>query len=169
MSGTLGSFYSSNFTNSTRTKLRSFGGRTLVVDKRMQRLLINNAQVTRHDFQASNGVLHFIDRLLVPHSSQTLRSTPDKPEERVHYNLDAMDLLQDFPMVSVFLDLLERSPLVSSLREESNFTMFIPTDRAFDKAIDRLSQLRDPHNPIALRQFLEYHVVPRLTAPLALD
>jgi uncharacterized surface protein with fasciclin (FAS1) repeats len=40
---------------------------------------VNNAKVTQADIQASNGVIHAIDKVILPQDSQSQSETPPKP------------------------------------------------------------------------------------------
>jgi uncharacterized surface protein with fasciclin (FAS1) repeats len=56
---------------------------------------------------------------------------------------------------------LEAAGLVETLRGEGPFTVFAPTDRAFEGVgSDTLNSLLQPENRDKLRQVLTYHVVP---------
>lgn len=74
-----------------------------------------------------------------------------------------MDLIEDLPGIGTFRDLLGRvGGLEWELRKGSGYTLFIPTDAAFEKIVPTgLALLRDPGNRSLLRRRLLYHIVDR--------
>ena len=104
---------------------------------------LNEAMVTRVDGGASNGVIHVIDRMLVPPGV-----------------LNVVQMAQTNPTFSVLVEAVVAADLAGTLSGTGPFTVFAPTDAAFVAALGELgttkeSLLADP----ALASILTYHVV----------
>merc|ERR1712166_1710095 len=112
-------------------------------------LKVNDALVIFVDLEASNGVVHVIDHVLMP---------PAKPEQQ-----NIFDRLVSIPELSTFVELYSASlgnALYGYLNGPGPMTVLVPTNEAFAKlpkaTLDRLS---DPKNIGELQNILEYHVV----------
>ncbi len=104
---------------------------------------LNQATVTRADVGASNGVIHVIDRVLVPPGV-----------------LNVVQMAQTNPTFSVLVEAVVAADLAGTLSGTGPFTVFAPTDAAFVAALGELGTtkealLADP----ALAGILTYHVV----------
>ncbi len=112
---------------------------TIQIDE--ENVFINNALVTAADIQASNGVVHVIDAVLIPEATTVFDAVA---ASEVHETLQAA---------------LEASGLDETLSSAGAFTLFAPTDEAFDNlpegVLDDL--LADPEG--ALTEILLYHTV----------
>ncbi len=104
-------------------------------------VFINDAQVTTADIVADNGVVHVIDAVLIPEPATVVDIIVDSP---IHNTLETAVLA---------------AGLETTLSEAGPFTVFAPTDAAFDALpaaiIDAL--LSDPQG--ALTDVLTYHVI----------
>ena len=102
---------------------------------------INDANVIIPDVEASNGVIHVIDSVLLP------------PEA------DLVDTAVGAGSFETLVTAVQEAGLVETLKGEGPFTVFAPTDEAFaalpDGTLDSLLQ-----NPDQLASVLTYHVVP---------
>jgi len=112
-------------------------------------LKVNDALVIFVDLEASNGVVHVIDHVLMP---------PAKPKQQ-----NIFDRLVSIPELSTFVELYSASlgnALYGYLNGPGPMTVLVPTNEAFAKlpkaTLDRLS---DPKNIGELQNILEYHVV----------
>jgi transforming growth factor-beta-induced protein len=106
---------------------------------------VGGAQVTITDIEASNGVIHVIDSVILP------------PGDIVATAVDAGSF-------TTLAAALEAAGLVEALQAEGPFTVFAPTDEAFANLPEGTleSLLADPEQ---LQQILLYHVAEgRLTA-----
>ncbi len=103
---------------------------------------IGGARVLQSDVLASNGVIHVIDRVLLPTAPRTI-----------------VDVARAAGRFETLLEALEATGLDEALGGEGPFTVFAPTDDAFaalpEGALDAL--LADPAK---LARVLKYHVVP---------
>jgi uncharacterized surface protein with fasciclin (FAS1) repeats len=113
-------------------------------------VMINDALVTIADIQASNGVVHVIDAVLVPPTNTVL------------------DIIQGSSVHTTLATAINLAGLESTLQGDGPFTVFAPTDAAFEALPDGVldALLMDPEG--ALRDVLLYHVVAgtRLAASL---
>ncbi|WP_084817582.1 fasciclin domain-containing protein [Formosa agariphila] len=116
----------------------------------------NPATVTTADIDASNGVIHIIDKILLPQ--------------------EILDMLNEQTLVEIVvgnddLSILEaaviKTDLVDTLNSEGPFTVFAPTNDAFVALLDALGEDYnslddfDTADEIALlKNILLYHVIP---------
>lgn len=132
------------------TTINAANGDPLAISLDGVRLFINTSEVVITDIQAVNGVVHVIDMVLTP---------PAAPSE----DAPALNLVETAVEAGSFTTLaaaLQATDLISVLADESaSFTVFAPTDAAFDalgqETINAL--LADPDT---LRDILLYHVLP---------
>ena len=102
---------------------------------------VGAATVTTADVQASNGVIHIIDTVLIPPVDipATAQTTG------IHDSLVAAVIQAD---------------LLATLQGTGPFTLFAPTDQAFADAGIDLAALDNPTGKETLSDILLYHVVP---------
>ena len=105
--------------------------------------MVNDANVTLTDVITSNGLIHVIDKVLMPTDSP--RDIPRTAQcTGVHDSLVAGVI---------------QAELLSTLQGPGPFTVFAPTDQAFiDAGID-LASLDTPEGKATLSDILLYHVV----------
>ena len=105
--------------------------------------VLTSAAVTTPDVPASNGVIHVIDKVLVPPGVLTL-----------------VQMAQVNPSFSVLVDAVVTANLAATLGGAGPLTVFAPTDDAFAAALGELGVTRDQllADP-ALPDILRYHVV----------
>lgn len=110
-------------------------------------IMVNNAEVTTADVGATNGVVHVINRVLVP---------PNFPLSL--YPEDIVELAEGQPDLSTLVQALVVGKLTETLSGAGPFTVFAPTNEAFAKipAAD-LQKLLE--NRQELDAILEYHVL----------
>jgi len=105
-------------------------------------VLIQDATVTSPDVLASNGVIHVIDKVLMPPAD--LKDIPTIASETgVHTALVAA---------------LSQAGLVEVLQADGPFTVFAPTDQAFTDAGIDLASFNDDESNATLADILTYHV-----------
>jgi uncharacterized surface protein with fasciclin (FAS1) repeats len=124
-------------------------------------LRVNDAAVIAADIFASNGVIHVLDRVILP-PSMTAQPSPAPAVA------DIVDTAAAAGSFSTLATALEAAGLVDTLKGPGPFTVFAPTDEAFaNLAAGTLEGLLA--DPDALRAVLTYHVVAgRVTAADAL-
>lgn len=132
---------------------------------------INGANIVATDIEASNGVIHVIDAVLLPPAAEAAdaamdaEATPaptEEPAEEAAEMGEMADIVDTAVAAGNFTTLVaavQAAGLVDTLKGEGPFTVFAPTDEAFaalpEGAIDSL--LADPTG--ALTDILLYHVV----------
>jgi transforming growth factor-beta-induced protein len=125
-------------------------GEDIVVDL-SNGVVINESNVVAADIEATNGVIHVIDTVLVPESFVL---TPE-PE------MDIVDIALGNDDFSMLVSLLQQADLVGVLQGEGPFTVFAPTNQAFENLLEALdisaSELMAQPD---LAKVLLYHVVP---------
>lgn len=103
---------------------------------------INDAQVVKADILCSNGVIHVIDTVLLPKG-------------------DIVETAIGAGKFETLAAALKAAGLVETLKGKGPFTVFAPTDEAFQKLpAGTLDSLLLPENKGKLTAILTYHVVP---------
>jgi len=129
----------------------TLSGETIKVDL-TNGVKINASGVTTADVLATNGVIHIIDTVLVP-STFVLNAEPEVPATVV-------DIALSNPDFSMLVSLLQKADLVGALQGEGPFTVFAPTNTAFEKLLVALNiSASDLMNQPDLAKVLLYHVV----------
>ena len=113
------------------------------------RVFIGDGLVTTANVLATNGVVHIIDRVLIPPPP-----SPPRPTQSI------VAIASAAPNLFILVRLLGASGLVPTLEGDGPFTVFAPTNDAFEGLPDgTLEFLLDPENIGALVDVLTYHVV----------
>ena len=105
---------------------------------------VNNSLIVLTDLQTSNGVIHVIDTVLKP-DFEALPKT-------------LVELLASNPQFSTLVTAVDAAGLVPVLNGFGPFTIFAPTNRAFDKLPPGTLQSLLADIP-ALTEILTYHVL----------
>ena len=115
-------------------------GQNITVTINQQGVFINNAQVTVADLEGSNGVVHVLDAVLIP-------------------ALTVYDVIQNSPVHTILGTAIDVAGLDGALQSEGPFTVFAPTDDAFDALPAGVLEalLADPSG--LLTKVLTYHAV----------
>lgn len=120
-------------------------GEKVAIKTDMDKVYINDAQVILTDIEASNGVIHVIDSVILPGQTAAL---------------DIVDTAVADGRFTTLAAALEAGGLIETLKGEGPFTVFAPTDEAFAKLpAGTLDTLLDPANQDQLVDILTYHVV----------
>ena len=106
-------------------------------------VMIEGATVTTADVTASNGVIHIIDTVLIP------------PQDLV----DIPAIAQSTGVHTALVSALTQAGLVSTLQGDGPFTVFAPTDAAFQAAGIDLNEIDTPEENQSLVDLLTYHVL----------
>lgn len=144
------------------TSLTTLQGEEVSVDADGEFLYLNEGTlVSLADIEASNGVIHVVDSVLLPPSMQVTAEAdvaPDVSEEAMDPTLSIAEIAAENGNFSVLLAALDAAGLAETLAGEGAFTVFAPTDDAFaalpDGTVEAL--LEDPEG--ALTDILLYHV-----------
>jgi transforming growth factor-beta-induced protein len=124
----------------------SLQGEPIAIKVEGGKVMVNDANVVTTDIEASNGVIHVIDSVILPPSASA-----EAPKDIVDTAIGAGSF-------KTLAAALEAAGLVEALKGEGPFTVFAPTDEAFAAlpagTVEGL--LKDPE---ALKAILLYHVV----------
>jgi uncharacterized surface protein with fasciclin (FAS1) repeats len=120
-------------------KVDSVGAGLVITDGRNR-----SATITATDVQAGNGVVHVIDRVLLP-ADKTLVQTA-----------------QALPQFSILVEAVVAADLAGALSGTGPFTVFAPTNDAFAALLAELGISKDAllADTALLTRVLTYHVVP---------
>jgi uncharacterized surface protein with fasciclin (FAS1) repeats len=105
---------------------------TITVDG--ETVMVNDAQVIITDIEASNGVIHVIDSVLLPPTDESAEAMEEDSEEMTDdsaMDQDIVDLAIADGRFTTLVAAVEAAGLVDTLKGEGPFTVFAPTDDAF--------------------------------------
>lgn len=108
-------------------------------------VFVNDAQVTITDVEADNGIIHVIDAVLLPEEEQP-------PAKNI------VEIAAGNPDFSTLVAALEAAGLDTALAGAGPFTVFAPTNAAFDALPEGTIEALLADIP-ALTRVLQYHVV----------
>ncbi len=112
--------------------------------------LFSEAQVVARDIRASNGVIHAVDEVLL--------SIPGLiPEDSAQESI--VDIVAEDPRFSTLAELLQQTGLTNALSEDGPFTVFAPTNAAFEELFAALDSQQISISQEQLTGLLLYHVV----------
>lgn len=124
------------------TEAATVNGQKINIRRNNGRLVINDSIVTVTDIECSNGVIHVIDKVLMPESS----TIPEVAAAAGQF--------------STLLAAVTEAELAETLSQPGPFTVFAPTDEAFAKLpAGTVESLLKPENRKQLVSILTYHVV----------
>lgn len=123
---------------------KTVNGQACVIKASAGKVMIDDATVIKTDIACSNGIIHVIDRVILP------------PELN-----DIVDTAVEAGSFKTLAAALKAADLIETLKGEGPFTVFAPTDAAFAKLPKgTLDDLLKPENKKNLQSILTYHVVP---------
>jgi uncharacterized surface protein with fasciclin (FAS1) repeats len=135
------------------TSAKTAEGRSLGIKVVNGSVFVDGAQVTTPDVEATNGVIHVIDSVLIPKEATA-------PKTIVQTAVAAGSF-------KTLASLLKKAGLVGTLQGKGPFTVFAPTDAAFAR-VPKSTLAALAKNKAKLRAVLLYHVVKgRVTAAQA--
>lgn len=103
---------------------------------------VDNARIIATDIDASNGVIHVIDSVIMPQSK------------------NLVEIATNDGRFGILAKAIEAAGLVDAVTGDAPLTVFAPTDAAFKKLpAGTLEQLLKPENRETLVKILTYHVV----------
>jgi transforming growth factor-beta-induced protein len=134
-------------------KVATVEGNTVAVQVTKQGVKVNNVNVVKADIAAGNGVVHVIDRVLLPPNLALTPPAAAQPGTIV-------DIAVGNPAFSTLVTAVKAAGLVETLSGKGPFTLFAPTNEAF-AALPKgtLEKLLKPENRTLLQKVLTYHVV----------
>ena len=133
-------------------KVKTVQGESIALSLKGGKIVLNGtARVVIPDVKASNGVIHAIDAVLVPPSL----SQPPAPTQSI------VQIATGNPDFSTLVSLVQKAGLVEAISAPGPFTVFAPTNEAFEKLAKAApatyaAVLADP---ALLAKVLTYHVV----------
>lgn len=120
---------------------------------------VNDAAIVGAPISAQNGLIYTLDKVLVP-PTITLLALQEKAPLANAVLPNLLQLAEAEGNLSTFLDGLRAAGLIGMLEQEGAYTLFVPTDRAFEQLVEvapgQLLKLLD-EDPAP---FLKYHIVP---------
>ena len=122
--------------------LTTLDGSKLAVSISNGKVMVGDANVTVKDVEATNGVVHLIDKVLMP----------AKPKTK-----DIVDIASE--STKTLAAAVAAAGLVETLKGKGPFTVFAPTDAAFAAIQKDVDMLLKPQNKAQLASILTYHVV----------
>ena len=108
-------------------------------------VMINDANVTDRDVAASNGIIHIIDKVLLPPAEDPALE-------------DISGVAAGTGVHDSLVAALTHAGLVATLQGDGPFTVFAPTDEAFAEAGIDLSTFDNDEANATLTDILTYHV-----------
>jgi transforming growth factor-beta-induced protein len=132
-------------------QVATVAGSAVAVKVQNGKVSVNNANVINADVDATNGVIHVIDRVLLPPELMAARPTQAGT---------IVEIAASNPSFSTLVTAVKAAGLAETLSSKGPFTLFAPTDEAF-AALPKgtLEKLLKPENRNLLRKVLTYHVV----------
>ena len=124
-----------------------------------QVMLNDSATVIITDIEASNGIIHVIDAVILPPSIVEAAVEEQMAEEEMMDAKSIVEIAIEDGRFTTLVVALEAAGLVETLSGEGQFTVFAPVDDAFAALPEGTveSLLEDPQG--ALTNVLLYHVV----------
>jgi len=120
----------------------TLNGQRVNVRVKSKKVHVDDAQVIKADIAASNGVIHVIDRVILPSSDDIVATAAEAGSFKT------------------LATALKTAGLVEALQGKGPFTVFAPTDKAFAKLPKgTVETLLKPENRAKLQAVLKYHVV----------
>merc|ERR1712072_1538774 len=127
-------------------KVKTLEGQDVEIRKIFDDVFVNKAKVITADVDASNGVVHVIDTVLIPPSAASSKNIAQ--------------LAAATPDLSTLVTALKAGNLITALSGTGPFTVFAPTNESFAKLPKAaLNHLLDPKNIKELDAVLEYLVI----------
>jgi transforming growth factor-beta-induced protein len=120
--------------------------------------MVGGANVTATDIEASNGVIHVVDAVILPPADDAMMDDGAMMDEPMA-EMDIVDTAIAAGSFNTLAQLLTDAGLVETLKGEGPFTVFAPTDDAFAAVpAETLAALAADTDQLV--KVLTYHVVP---------
>lgn len=133
-------------------KVKTVQGERIALSLKGGKIVLNgSAKVVAADVKASNGIIHVIDQVIVPPSLLA----PPAPTKTI------VEIAVGNPQFSTLVSLVQKAGLVSVLSGPGPFTVFAPTNEAFDKLKAAAPATFDAvvNDPKLLTKVLTYHAL----------
>jgi uncharacterized surface protein with fasciclin (FAS1) repeats len=121
-------------------------------------IMVDGATVVLANIEVVNGLIHLIDRVLMPPEGATPVGMPE-----------LLDLIEELGGLDTLAQVVGLETLQEQLAGLEQFTLFVPTDQAFNALPDDVI-VELVSDRVALARLLQYHVAPErlLAADLAM-
>ena len=127
-------------------------GKKVAIKVEGDSVMVNESKVILTDIEASNGVIHVIDTVLLPPADEMSGAEMEKK--------DIVAIAAGDERFKTLVAAVTAAGLVETLQGEGPFTVFAPTDEAFAKLpAGTIEELLKPENKQKLVDILTYHVV----------
>jgi len=125
------------------TGITSVNGQWLKFMSANGKVMVDEATVVTPDIKCANGVIHVIDRVVLPEQQNIVQ------------------VAAGAKTFNTLLTAATKAGLAEALQSDGPFTVFAPTDDAFAKLpAGTLESLLKPENKQQLATIIKYHVVP---------
>jgi transforming growth factor-beta-induced protein len=124
--------------------LTTLDGTKLIVHISNGKTMVGDATIITKDVEATNGVVHMINMVMLP----------EKPKENTK---DIVSIASE--SAKTLAAAVTAAGLVETLQGNGPFTVFAPTDAAFESIKKDVDNLLKPENKVKLTKVLTYHVV----------
>jgi transforming growth factor-beta-induced protein len=137
-------------------QVTTVAGSAVAIKVQNEKVSVNNADVVKADVDAKNGVIHVIDKVLLP---PELMPTPPVATQPTQAGT-IVETAAGNPTFSTLVTAVKAAGLTETLSGKGPFTVFAPTNEAF-AALPKgtLEKLLKPENRDSLKKVLTYHVV----------
>ena len=139
-------------------EITTVNGAHLKVKRWGNHLFLNNnyARVREADVRFSNGIVHVIDKVMLPPRKKTVFTSTAKERK----SMDIVDTAVAAGKFKTLAAALKAAGLIETLKSKGPFTVFAPTDEAFSKLPKgTVEELLKPENRDKLVNVLKYHVI----------
>ncbi|KAF5908876.1 stabilin-1-like, partial [Clarias magur] len=137
------------------TRVVAASGHVLNFSTRDGAVYINgDAKIIKSDYECFNGVIHFIDKVLIPYEVKN-------ETEALKDNLNITNAAEAYGY-TMFSKLLQKANLMDMVEHTAfqPFTMFWPTDKAFNSLPqEQKNWLYSEDHSDKLQAFIKYHII----------
>lgn len=124
-------------------ELESLAGTPLAVEVEGDEVRVGGVRVVQTDIDADNGVIHVVDQVMFPEGFACIATVAQRSGE-----------------FETLLAAAEAAGLKEALSVEGPFTLFAPTDAAFEQLPEgTVDELLQPENLPDLQRVLQHHIV----------
>ncbi|MFO8153574.1 fasciclin domain-containing protein [Thioalkalivibrio sp.] len=124
-------------------ELESLAGTPLTVEAEGDEVRVGGVRVVQTDIGADNGVIHVVDQVMFPEGFACIATVAQRSGE-----------------FETLLAAAEAAGLKDALSVEGPFTIFAPTDAAFEQLPEgTIEELLEPENLEDLQRLLQHHIV----------
>lgn len=140
----------------------AFGGASIDISVGEDGVFVDDAQVIQTDIEASNGVIHVIDSVILPSEDEGVIPGMMESSDQSIADIVIASSESDMPEFTVLLAAVLEAGYADALTMGGPFTVFAPTDEAFGDLLAALEISAEDllADTELLDMVLSYHVVP---------